>query len=136
MTQLVLDIRAAQILPPSAATEITASQASQESHMRLTMTMALILGTLQILDGFLTLIGVATFGAVAEGNLLIRALIETFGAIPALLGVKLFAICVIGLLYNLAHNVRWVPHALGAVSAIYITFAIIPWCAVLARYVF
>jgi Domain of unknown function (DUF5658) len=136
MTQLVLDIRAAQILPPSAAIEVPATEVAKENHLRLTLVMALLLASLQVMDGFLTFVGVLTFGTVAEGNILIKTLIETVGVVPALVSVKAFAIGVIYVLYNLASNVRWVPHALGAVSAIYITFAIVPWCMVLSRYMF
>jgi len=56
--------------------------------------LAAILIFLQFLDGLFTYIGVKRFGVEAEGNPIIKWLIETLGLECGLLGVKLAA-CII-----------------------------------------
>ena len=49
-----------------------------------------VLIALQILDGALTLAGMHTFGLSAEGNPLLRTLMNSLGLIPGLVATKLF----------------------------------------------
>ena len=95
----------------------------------------LILGSLvailQILDGILTGIGVSLMGISAEGNGLLRMLMEQIGTVPALLAAKLLAILVVATLCVLASEVRWVTRALQGVIVLYLVCAIIPWSTIL-----
>lgn len=92
---------------------------------------ALILAVLQVLDGVLTGIGVYQFGVSMEGNILLRSLMESIGAIPALVLAKVVAICVVISLAFLSSVVVWVNTALRAMVALYLIAAIIPWSAIL-----
>lgn len=93
--------------------------------------LGLIMSTLQVLDGVLTAIGIGHFGTGAEGNALLRALMETVGAVPALVLVKGIAISIIFLLCSLASRVRWLPLAIKGMIGIYLFAAIIPWSYIL-----
>lgn len=96
---------------------------------------AVILGSIliviQLLDGLLTAIGVYHFGISAEGNLMLKALMEQVGYINALVLVKLLAISIIITLCYLSSRVSWLTFALKAVIAIYLAAAIIPWTAII-----
>lgn len=93
--------------------------------------LGITLAFLQLADGYLTLIGVTRFGTGAEGNPLLRHLIEEFGPVQILTVVKLFAIFLIGTLTYYAQSQLWVRSAMGAVSFIYVVGAIIPWTYIL-----
>ncbi|MCX6115167.1 MAG: DUF5658 family protein [Proteobacteria bacterium] len=90
-----------------------------------------ILATLQILDGILTAIGMASFGTGMEGNVLLRTLMQTIGYLPALILVKGFSLGMVTMLCWQAHNVYWIKTALRGVIAIYIAFAVAPWSYIL-----
>jgi uncharacterized membrane protein len=91
-----------------------------------------LLVLLQILDGILTAAGVGTYGLHAEGNPLLRALMELVGAIPALLITKAACIGLIVLLCEQARSIRWLPLALKGVACIYTVMAVLPWTYILA----
>ncbi len=90
-----------------------------------------ILATLQILDGILTAIGMASFGTGMEGNVLLRTLMQTIGYLPALILVKGFSLGMVAMLCWQAHNVYWIKTALRGVIAIYLAFAVAPWSYIL-----
>jgi hypothetical protein len=103
----------------------------QNSLSRELAVLCLILVALQFADFALTALGVSHFGIEAEGNPLIRGLMYEWGAMPALLGVKLLATLIIYVLYVLARQVSWLRIALRCVIAIYLFAAIIPWTGIL-----
>lgn len=86
---------------------------------------------LQVLDGSLTFMGVELFGFSAEGNPLVRTLMHSMGALPALAIVKGIAILAVALLAYLAAHVSWIPTALRALVLIYTCGAVLPWTAIL-----
>lgn len=86
---------------------------------------------LQVLDGSLTFMGVELFGFSAEGNPLVRTLMHSMGALPALAIVKGIAIAAIALLAYLAAHVSWIPTALRALVLVYTCGAVLPWTAIL-----
>jgi len=90
-----------------------------------------ILALLQVSDGILTAIGIDMFGISAEGNFFLRSLMEQWGAIPALVTAKLFAIAVIFVLCMLSQIVSWIPKAMKGVIAVYLFAAVIPWTFIL-----
>lgn len=90
-----------------------------------------ILIILQISDGILTGLGMNMFGTAAEGNIFLRALMESWGYIPALVICKSVAIGVIAGLCCLSTVVAWLPKAMRGVIAIYLVAAIIPWTYIL-----
>ncbi|MCB0318410.1 MAG: hypothetical protein KDD56_06610 [Bdellovibrionales bacterium] len=96
--------------------------------------LSLILIVLQITDGVLTGIGISHFGLQAEGNLLIRTLMQSFGYIEALVLVKFFAILVICGLCFLSSMITWIKTAMRAIIAIYLIAAIIPWTSILIHH--
>ena len=93
-----------------------------------------ILIFLQILDGLLTGVGISQFGIQAEGNILIRSLMDHLGYIPALIAVKGIAIGVICGLCALAGLVAWLATAMRAVIVVYLAAAIIPWTSILIHH--
>ena len=93
--------------------------------------LGVILACLQILDGVLTGIGIAHFGIAAEGNFLLRGLMEIIGYIPALLFVKTFAIGIVATLCVLASRVSWLKRAMQMVAALYVGAAVLPWTAII-----
>jgi hypothetical protein len=95
------------------------------------LTISLVLISLQVLDGFLTLSGTVTFGLSAEGNPLLRELMHSIGLIPALILTKLGCIALIVLLSLQASRVVWLPRALTAVAGVYAIAAIVPWSIIL-----
>lgn len=93
--------------------------------------LAIVLAVLQVLDGVLTGIGIMHWGVGAEGNLIVRTIMEQLGFVPALVLVKSAALVVIALLCYLSKNVLWIGTALKAVIAIYLCAAIIPWTSLI-----
>ncbi len=92
---------------------------------------SVFLGLLQALDGVLTSIGIARFGTSAEGNPLLRLMMEQFGQVPTLAVFKIAAICIVASLALLARHLPWIKDALHAVSGVYLFAAILPWTYIL-----
>lgn len=128
MTQVVLQLSRSRI---SATRAVEAS--SPVAGSREMVLLGLVLGALQILDGYLTAIGVYRYGTSIEGNPFLRFLMDSYGFIPTLFVTKIAAIGIIGVLCSLCVRVAWLPTAMRAMIAIYLTFAIIPWCVILAH---
>jgi len=89
----------------------------------------LVLGLLIVFDGVLTYIGIVVHNQV-EGNLFLARLITTIGLIPALVLSRLFALLMLGVLYNFSDSGFSIFILLGIISA-YIAFSIIPWLLVI-----
>ena len=98
---------------------------------RSTMFVAVLLIVLQALDGILTSVGVSRFGIAAEGNPLLRNLMEEFGHVAILSVVKFLAILFVIAHSYYAQRQAWVHRAMGAISCIYIFTAILPWTYIL-----
>lgn len=81
----------------------------------------------QVLDGIFTGIGMARFGTDAEGNLLLRALMEQIGYVPALILAKSAVIGIVIILSKLSSQISWLLWAMRGVTAVYFLFAILPW---------
>lgn len=94
--------------------------------------LALVLVSLQVLDGILTYTGMHAFGLAAEGNPLLRELMHTVGVIPALTITKLGCIAIVLALCSQARHIFWLPTALTCVAGIYAFAAILPWSWILA----
>lgn len=90
------------------------------------------LALLQVLDGVMTWIGIYHFGTSAEGNFLLKWLMEAVGYTSALILVKSLAISVVALLCFLSDTVTWLRSALIAVILVYLGAAIIPWSIIIA----
>lgn len=80
----------------------------------------------QGLDGIFTYVGVVSFGPGIEANPIIAGLMAAFGSGPALAGAKVVA-GVLGICLHL----RQIHGAVAALSAFYVTAAIVPWTAIL-----
>ena len=83
-----------------------------------------------IADGFLTFAGVAQSGYAAEGNSLLRHLISTHGAIPAVFLAKSLGVVFTIWLMWLAHSRRWLRPVMTGAILCYLTMALIPWLLV------
>ena len=90
-----------------------------------------IMVVLQVCDGVLTAVGMNAFGLKAEGNLLLRMLMEQIGWLPALLAAKCAAISIVAALCLLSARVLWVSRALKIMIAVYFFAAIVPWSAII-----
>ncbi|MDC0357345.1 DUF5658 family protein [Oligoflexia bacterium] len=93
--------------------------------------LGIVLAVLQILDGILTGIGIYHFGTSAEGNLVLKSLMDQIGYAPALILIKSLAILIVAALCYLSSIVAWLKSALKAVIFIYLGAAIIPWTAII-----
>lgn len=93
--------------------------------------LATIMIALQIVDGVLTGIGISHLGISAEGNILLRMMMENIGYIPTLVLVKTLAVFVVAALYFISLRVPWVAKAMRFMIAIYLGAAIIPWSAII-----
>ena len=78
------------------------------------------LAILQVLDGVLTGIGMYQFGTNAEGNALLRVLMEQMGYIPALVTAKCIAIGIIATLCGISGRVSWLKYALAGLCFVYL----------------
>ena len=93
--------------------------------------LGLILAILQISDGLLTGVGVGLFGTAAEGNPLLRCLMEHCGVMPTLFTAKTLAILSIYIVCRLSIKVRWANSAIRSLIAVYLLLAIAPWMSIL-----
>lgn len=93
--------------------------------------LGMCLAFLQVLDGWMTSLGMTRFGVEMEGNLLLRDLMIQFGHVPTLTVIKLLSITLVMLLIVNSKRVPWIKGALGAMNCVYIVFAIIPWTYIL-----
>ena len=107
------------------------SVAAPSAFAREVAWIGIIMCILQVLDGTLTAIGVLHHGIASEGNFLIRALMEAWGPVFALIVVKSLAIAVVGVLCILAFRLPWITKALRIIAVIYVGAAIIPWSAII-----
>ena len=80
----------------------------------------------QALDGILTYVGVATYGAQAEGNPFIGWLMASVGQVAGLATAKVAA-GFFGVVLHLAA----VHRAVAALAAFYLAAAVLPWIVVL-----
>lgn len=124
------------VIAPNLTTSILSAPVSKTGILaslpsKRVIILASILGVLQILDGVLTGIGVANLGTQAEGNILLRTLMEVVGFIPALIIFKSAAIGIVGALANLSKTIKWVAPAFVVMIGIYFTAAVLPWTAIL-----
>ena len=87
----------------------------------------IFLASLQIFDGVLTSMGLDRFGMHAEGNPMMRHLMEYVGPHQALLTVKILAIIFVAVLTVLAKRLSWIKDLIGVLSCIYLFAAVIPW---------
>jgi uncharacterized membrane protein len=87
----------------------------------------------QILDGILTYFGLRLLGFQAEGNGLLRNLIQMYGAVPALFVTKMVTLISVATLTIAAHRRKWIRPIIFSLCAVYITLAIVPWVLVLVR---
>ena len=94
-----------------------------------------ILAVLQILDGYLTAIGVYHFGTDIEGNMLLRYLMESYGFVPTLVIAKTIALGIIATLCSMSSYVHWLGSALKLVIAVYLVGAVIPWCYIVSNHI-
>ena len=113
------------------AVSLSLVQGGLDSIQREVLTLGFLLALLQVLDGVLTGIGVATYGTAMEGNSLLRSLMLAIGYLPALLLVKGASIGVIAFLCTQAPKVRWLILAMRAVIVVYLALAVVPWTYIL-----
>jgi hypothetical protein len=128
MNQAVLDISATQLTLPSGLFRINVR--------REILLLGLVLIALQVADGVLTGMGMAHFGIHAEGNVLLKSLMQLIGYVPALVLAKGLAVIVVCTLCVLSNKIFWIPRAMKVVIGIYLFAAVIPWTMLLWDKVF
>ena len=89
------------------------------------------LGSLNILDGFLTKQGMHTLGTEAEGNALMAELMHAYGVDNALLMTKGIALTVVLAMTIMARKSKVIKDLVGFLSCFYCIAAIIPWIYIL-----
>jgi serine/threonine protein kinase len=87
----------------------------------------LLLGSFQIMDGYLTSMGIHHFGIQAEGNIFLQKLMEKIGPDQALIVVKAMAIVVVFFLTSLVRRQRNLKGVINFLCLVYLLGAIIPW---------
>lgn len=85
------------------------------------------LASMQIFDGVLTSMGMTRFGTHAEGNPMMRFLIEQIGTHQALVAVKIMAVLLVVFLTVLAKRAKWIKDLIGVLSCVYLFAAVLPW---------
>lgn len=91
----------------------------------------ILLASLQVMDGYLTSIGISYFGIQREANLLLRYFMHTIGPDYTLILAKTFAISVVVLLTAIARRQRMFKPIINILCGIYLFAAIIPWIYIL-----
>jgi hypothetical protein len=86
-----------------------------------------LLISFQLLDGFLTYLGLYLYGVDAEGNPLIKMAINSLGVAGGLSLAKFITISIIFTILIAGHKIRWLAGALRAVACFYFIFALAPW---------
>ena len=109
-----------------------APQLSSASTANIFIPISLLI-VFQIIDALLTLKGLSVFGTHAEGNPILRIIIDMTSPVVGLASVKAAAIVVLFCLFNLLrkHPISWVPGAIWGINAVYLFGAIIPWTLLL-----
>ena len=88
--------------------------------------MLLAFVVVQALDGALTYLGIATFGASAEANPVVAWYVSVFGPGVGLAAVKGIAVaCAAALHLNDRHR------TLGGLTVLYVAGAVVPWTRLL-----
>ncbi|RME62078.1 MAG: hypothetical protein D6780_00425 [Candidatus Dadabacteria bacterium] len=87
----------------------------------------------QILDALFTNLGMLRFGTSAEGNALLRSLMELFGVAPTLSIAKSAAVVGVWLAIGLEKKVNslFVKVLFGGVALLYGLLAVLPWAVIL-----
>ena len=86
---------------------------------------------LQLIDAFLTLVGIENFGPSMEGNPILRTYFSSHGVLPTLISAKLMASVFICVLFVIQTRVKWVPRAIWGLTGVYVLSAVIPWGMIL-----
>ena len=131
MSQVVLNVSRAGFAGIAHVVEGSYSSSRIAAPTREVIILALVLTALQVCDGILTAIGINAFGISAEGNGLLRYLMELIGFVPALIVAKSAAIMIIGVLCSLSARVAWIRHAMKVVIGVYLIAAVVPWSMIL-----
>jgi hypothetical protein len=111
------------------------NEIKQNAPTREIIILGLILTILQISDGLLTGVGVGLFGTAAEGNPLLRCLMEHCGVMPTLFTAKTLAILSIYIVCRFSIKVRWANNAIRSLIGVYLLLAIAPWMSILLDHV-
>ena len=82
----------------------------------------------QVCDGVLTYNGIRAFGSAVEANPLVGWYVASFGAGPAIVGAKAFAL-VCGVALHISASYR----TIAVLTLVYVTCAIWPWAMVFWR---
>ena len=139
-TRLIEESKAQSLKPRRKATvSITLPRHSAlvleiEAPSREVIALGILLGSLQIFDGYFTSYGIKIWGIQAEGNAILRWLMHSVGADSALILVKSFTILLVVILTILAKRQRVFRDVVGLLSCIYLFLAIIPWTFFLSRH--
>ena len=91
----------------------------------------IFLASLQVMDGYLTSLGISYFGIKREANLLLRHLMHSIGPDITLILAKTFAISIVVILTAIARKHRAYKPIINILCGIYLFAAIIPWIYIL-----
>ena len=91
----------------------------------------ILLASLQILDGYLTSLGVSHLGTHREANLILRKMMHAIGPDYTLILAKSAAIFIVILLTMIARKQRIFKPVINILCLIYLFAAIIPWLYIL-----
>jgi hypothetical protein len=94
---------------------------------RRTLFWAICVCVAQFLDGLLTYFGMIKFGITAEGNALLRFLMDYMGVAQALITVKLLSVYVVVFLCLRDVSQKFLRIAFKSIAIFYFVFAICPW---------
>lgn len=96
------------------------------------LTLGLLLAVCQIWDGTLTYVGLHLLGVQMEGNAFLRSLMIAYGKAPVLVGAKIFALTLVGILTFSAHRRRWIRPVIAMLVSVYLCLAVIPWVYIIS----
>ncbi len=94
--------------------------------------LGLLLALFQVLDGFLTFLGLHLLGINMEGNAFLHTLMQAYGAFPVLFLTKIVALALVILLTSYAHRRTWIRPIIAILCLIYLALAVVPWTYIIA----
>lgn len=93
--------------------------------------LAMLLISVQVIDGFFTGIGVHLHGIAAEGNPILRSLMHSVGPVPTLIASKTATIGMTIFLAIMTKEIPWLKAALKWTLGFYLFAAVIPWSMII-----
>ena len=95
--------------------------------------LGVILALFQVLDAFLTYMGVKLLGVHMEGNAFLHELMVAYGLAPTLFATKVLALLLVIILTAYAHTRYWIRPIIVVIAVAYLFLAVVPWTYIISQ---